>query len=80
MNNYPEFRNYIEKNVITNYDDNLKIFLIKALKKVEYLKHLDDSTLVNVANLMSPVHREVGSQLFYAHKDFQSEEEQHEIE
>lgn len=66
--------------MITNYDDNLKIFLVKALKKVEYFKNLDDATLVNVAHLMVPEHREKGTQLFHSHKEFQSEEEQYEIE
>ena len=60
VSNFPDYKSYLEKVVIRNYDDSLKIFLVHSLRKIEWLKEVPDETLMHIAYLMNPTHRAAG--------------------
>ena len=51
--------------MIGSYDDELKIFLVKSLKSISYLKKLDEDLISQLAFLMQPEYREKGTILFH---------------
>ena len=77
LQNYPDYRKYLETMLIANYDDDLKIFLTKTLRQLDYLKNIDEPTLIHIAFTMSPEHRKAGSELFkwVNHLNTQEQEE-----
>ena len=50
--------------VIYTYDDDLKIFLMESLKRINYLAKLKDSILIEIVYNMQPVIKEKGSILY----------------
>lgn len=52
MQAYPEFRTFLTQNIDYRYADELRCFLVKALRQVDYLADLDDATLVQIAMSM----------------------------
>ena len=61
MTNFPEYKEYLERTLISNYTDDLKIFLCKMLRQIEYLRNLPENILIHIAFLMMPEHRLPGS-------------------
>ena len=55
--------------VIYTYDDDLKIFLMESLKRIDYLSKLKDSILIEITYNMQPMLKEKGSILYKADED-----------
>ena len=49
MSNYPSFSRFLIKNIHNNYDDEVKIFLISCLRKIDYLQNCKDDVLAHIA-------------------------------
>lgn len=49
MANHPIYKSYLVKKVMKTYDDELRIFLVTCLRKIDYLKDIDDEILTHLA-------------------------------
>ena len=49
MANYPSYKNFLVRNSIRSYDDEMRIFLIVCLRTVSYLQDLSDEILNHIA-------------------------------
>lgn len=61
--NFPFFRNYLIKNMMNNYDDEVKIFLISCLRKISYLKDVKGEVLNFLANNMIAMQVDRGGEM-----------------
>ena len=52
MSNFPVLEKYFIKQVVKQYDDDLKIFLVESLRRVKYLERQKDQVLVEIAYSM----------------------------
>ena len=64
MVEFPQFQKYLTKDVIRYYDDDLKLFLVEALRKVDYMSHLQDEILAHLAYTFQGEKVETDSFLF----------------
>ena len=46
---YPSFKKYLKRDCINNYDDDLKLFLVRALTKIDYLRDASQDILMTLA-------------------------------
>ena len=69
LRDYPDFKNHLKTDIVKTYDDDLKIFLVESLKKVDFLADANDEILVNLAYLCNAEIREKGSVLFNMDED-----------
>ncbi len=49
MTEFPLFTHYMRNDIIKNYDDDLKLFLMAALRRIDYLADVSDDILVQLA-------------------------------
>ena len=63
---------------MSNYDDELRIFLINCLRKIEYLKddEVSDEILLHLAMIMKVKQQDKGALLFDSKDDSNQEREQ----
>ena len=60
----PDFKKHLMTGAVKSYDDDLKLFMISALRRVDYLQKVGNEVLTSLAYSMSPHHKEKGSLLF----------------
>ena len=46
LNEYPTFRTHLKNDVVKVYDDDLKLFLMAALRRIDYLKDIKEEVIV----------------------------------
>jgi CRP-like cAMP-binding protein len=66
---FPLFRRHLCKVIQYTYDDDLKIFLMESLKRIDYLAKVKDSILIEICYNMLPEIKEKGSILYKADVD-----------
>ena len=49
MQNYPSFSRHLIRNIQDNYDDEVRMFLVSCLRKIDYLKGIKDEILTHIA-------------------------------
>ena len=49
MQNYPSFSRHLIRNIQDNYDDEIRMFLVSCLRKIDYLKNIKDEILTHLA-------------------------------
>lgn len=64
LRDYPDFRKQLKNDVVKIYDDDLKIFLVTQLRKIDYLKDVDQEILVELAYNCNAEIKEKGSVLY----------------
>ena len=69
MNDHPMFAEHMRSDIIKTYDDDLKLFLMNALKRVDYLKDATDDILVQLAYCCVPDIKEKGVHLQNVQED-----------
>lgn len=52
MNAYPTFKQFLLKNILNSYDDELRIFLVTCLKQIDYLAKQPEEALVHLSMTM----------------------------
>jgi len=52
MQAYPDFKDLLTQNIDYRYADELRCFLVRALRQIDYLTNLDDAILVQIAMSM----------------------------
>mmetsp|Transcript_22438 Transcript_22438/g.27635 ORF Transcript_22438/g.27635 Transcript_22438/m.27635 type:complete len:471 (+) Transcript_22438:1479-2891(+) len=63
LTGYPIFKNHLKNDVVRVYDDDLKLFLMHALRRVDYLANVKDEIIVQLAYMCVGDIREKGSVL-----------------
>jgi len=46
LQEYPVFRQHLKNDVVKVYDDDLKLFLMHALRRIDYLAHVKEEVIV----------------------------------
>ena len=46
---HPIFKKYLKQQILSNYDDELRIFLVTCLQQIDYLKGLDEDILIHIS-------------------------------
>jgi len=69
MNDHPLFEQHMKNDIVKTYDDDLKLFLMNALKRVDYLKDVSDEILVHLAYSCVPEIKEKGVYLRNVQED-----------
>jgi len=69
LRDYPDFKSQIKTDIVKLYDDDVKLFLIHAFRKVDYMKDVPEEILVNLAYLCNAEIKEKGSLLFNMDED-----------
>ena len=64
IRDHPDFSNFIKNDIVKVYDDDLKLFLVAALRRVDYLANVRDEILVQMAYSMNGDIKEKGH-VFY---------------
>ena len=62
-------RTHVIENQIQRYDDEIKLFLVKALRQVEYLKEVDEEILIHLAFMMNSKKHKKGDYLYTKNLD-----------
>lgn len=73
MNDHPMFHEHMRNDIIKVYDDDLKLFLMNALKRVDYLKDASDEILVQLAYSCIPDIKEKGAFLRNVQEDLEQQ-------
>ena len=68
--NFPEFKRYLKRDCQIKYDDDIKLFLMKTLRKIDYLKDATPEILLSLAFSCNTEIREKGSVLFNSEKEY----------
>jgi len=61
MNTFPVIKKYLKNRVSTYYTDELRIFLVDALRQIDYLQGLSDEIIINIAFAMEVDYKESGA-------------------
>lgn len=51
LNDYPTFKTHLKNDVVKVYDDDLKLFLMAALRRIDYLSDVKEEIIVQLAYL-----------------------------
>lgn len=66
MNAHPVVKQYLIKNILNSYDDELRIFLVTCLKEIDYLAKQPEETLVHLSMTMVAMQNDKDSYLYNA--------------
>lgn len=69
IRDFPELKDHMKKEIVEIYDDDLKLFLVDALRQIDYLESASEEILVQLAYLCVPDIREKGSILYRMDED-----------
>ncbi len=69
LDEFPEMRTHVIENQIQKYDDELKLFLVKALRQIDYLQEVDEEILIHLAFMMNSKKHKAGDYLYTKNKD-----------
>ena len=51
LHEYPLFKQHMEHDIVNIYDDDIKLFLVSTLRKIDYLQRVSNEVIVNLAYL-----------------------------
>ena len=71
LRDYKFFKDHLLNDVIKIYDDDLKLFLVASLRKIDYLSRVSEDILVQLAYSCSGEIREKGSKLFDMDEEYE---------
>ena len=66
---YPQLKEHMLNEIVDNYDDDLKLFLVSALRRVDYLSKVSKEIIVNLAYVCTPEIIEKGASLYRMDED-----------
>jgi len=69
LRDFPDFKNHLKNDIVKIYDDDLKLFLTNALRKIDYLANVPDEILVQLAYVCNFEIKEKGSVLYNMDED-----------
>lgn len=69
MREFPDFKSHMKHDIVNVYDDDLKLFLLETLCKVDYLANVSKEILVNLAYVCNAEIKEKGSMLYSMDED-----------
>ena len=69
LRDFPDFRNHLRTDIVKIYDDDLKLFLVATLRKVDYLAKASEEILVQLAYVCNAEIKEKGSILYNMDED-----------
>ena len=73
LRDYKFFKDHLLNDVIKIYDDDLKLFLVASLRKIDYLSRVSEDILVQLAYSCSGEIREKGSKLFDMDEEYEEQ-------
>ena len=68
--NYPVFEKYLLSRIPYTYTDELRLFLVKSLRQVPYLKDIQESVLIEIAFNMEVEYSEPGTKLLDTEQNY----------
>ena len=73
--NHSVLKNFLVKNILANYDDELRIFLTSCLKEISYLSNLSEEIIVHISMMMIADTADKDSYLINANDSFKQQDE-----
>ena len=64
LHEFPDFKSHMKHDIVNVYDDDIKLFLLETLSKVDYLSKVKKEILVNIAYVCNAETKEKGSILY----------------
>lgn len=71
LRDFPDFKNHLKTDIVKIYDDDLKLFLVATLRKVDYLEKASEEILVQLAYICNAEIKEKGSILYNMDEDIE---------
>ena len=71
LQEFPDFKSHMKHDIVNVYDDDLKLFLLETLQKVDYLQNVSKEILTNIAYVCNAEIKEKGSMLFNYDEDYE---------
>lgn len=71
VSNHTFFRRFLVGNILKQYDDELKLFLVSCLREIDYLSSISDETLTHLSLHMIAMQEDKGSLLYDANDNSQ---------
>jgi CRP-like cAMP-binding protein len=69
IRDFPNFTKHLKNDIVKLYDDDLKLFLIASLRKVDYMKNAGQEVLTNLAYVCRAEIKEKGALLYSMDED-----------
>ena len=73
--NHTVLKNFLVKNILANYDDELRIFLTSCLKEISYLSNLSEEIIVHISMMMIADTADKDSYLINANDSFKQQDD-----
>jgi len=70
LREFPDFKKHLQRDVVKLFNDDLKLFLLNALKRVDYLASVSDEILTELAYSMIGEIKEKGSVLYSMEEEY----------
>jgi CRP-like cAMP-binding protein len=68
--NHASYKQYLIKNIMKSYDDELRIFLVSCLREIDYLANVPEEVLVHMSMTMVAMQADKDSFLYNANDSF----------
>lgn len=69
LRDFPDFRKHLKNDIVKIYDDDLKLFLVASLRKIDYLSIVPEEILVQLAYNCKAEIKEKGHILYNMEED-----------
>ena len=68
---HPEFTQYLKDRILKTYDDDLKVFLMRAFEHIDYLRNLPEEILAHLAFCMEAEKLEANEHVFEQDENYE---------